>query len=476
MPSPLSLALCALALALTLIVPAKAGAARGIEIGFAEPRFNSLDAGVRDFWHDRAKKAGGEWTRIGVGWRGIAATEPANPTQPGSYAFAGPDAAIRDAAARGQKILITVSRAPDWAEGPGRPANVEPGTWKPDPDALGQFAQALARRYDGTWPDPQNPGKALPRVSHFEAWNENNLGNFLSPQREGGKTVADDHYKLMLNAFYEGAHASQPNANVVAGSLSPIGTDQGGDGRERTGPLAFLREMFCLKGKRKPKAANCGAGFVVPKFDTFSHHPINADRKPLAKAKGDDAGVAEMGLVVDMLRTAEKAGHTAGAGKHPVWNTEFWWNSNPPKKGRKFPNLKKHAQYIQETLYLNWKDGVEMAMLYQVGDDSSLTFQTGVYFENGKPKPAQKAFRFPLVGDRKSKKKVLVWGRAPANGKVKIQAKKKGKKGKKGFKTVKKKKVKAGDVFKTKTKLKGKGKLRAKLGKDKSLVYKVGKK
>lgn len=85
----------------------------------------------------------------------------------------------------------------------------------------------------------------------------------------------------------------------------------------------------------------------------------------------------------------------------------------------------------------------------------------------------RRGFSFPLVGDRRSKKKVLVWGRAPESGKVAIQV---NKAGKGGFKAIKKKMVSAGDVFKTVTKLKGKGKLRAKIGTQKSLTWKQGKK
>jgi hypothetical protein len=155
-------------------------------------------------------------------------------------------------------------------------------------------------------------------------------------------------------------------------------------------------------------------------------------------------------------------------GKHPVWATEFWWHSNPPKKSKRAPSLAEQAAYIEQALYLLWKDKVEVALLYQVGDEKGSPFQTGILFEDGTPKPAQTAYRFPLVGDRKSKKKVGVWGRAPSKGKVQIEVKAK----KSGWKTADKVKVKKAEVFETTVKLKGKGKIRARLGKDKSLSWK----
>ena len=443
----------------------EADALRGITLGFAEPRYGSVDAQEREFWFDKGEQSGGDWARVGIGWRGIAPNQPANPTNPASagYFWGGPDAAVRSADERGMPVLFTIGFAPDWAEGANRPASATPGTWKPDPDKLADFATALATRYSGTFPDPQNPGETLPKVTRFEVWNESNLSAFLAPQSEGGENFAVEHYRKMVNAFYTAAHAEQPQAQVVAGSLSPIGSDGQGGAGERQGPRAFLQDFLCVKGKGKPKAFDCGE---TVKFDVLSHHPINVDRPPLEKAKGDDMGIAETGLLTDMLRASEKAGVAAGASKHPIWMTEFWWHSNPPKKGKKIPTLEEQADYIQEALYVLWKEKVELAMLYQVGDEKGSVFQTGILFENGKPKPAQTAYRFPLVGDRKSKSKVLVWGRAPSSGKVKIQVK-----AKSGKKKTVTKKVKEDDVFQTTVKLKGKGKIKAKLGKDKSLTW-----
>src|SRR4029077_16662423 len=98
-------------------------------------------------------------------------TTPAAPA-PASSRRAG---AGRAASARHMQVLITVFGAPTWAEGKNRPSSAPLGTWKPDPHALGQFAQALAKRYSGSF-------QGLPRVSLFEVWNEPNLSVNLTPQ------------------------------------------------------------------------------------------------------------------------------------------------------------------------------------------------------------------------------------------------------------------------------------------------------
>jgi hypothetical protein len=56
-------------------------------------------------------------------------------------------------------VLITVTYAPDWAEGPGQDRALYEGTWKPDASAFNDFAHALAQRYSGTFGN-------LPRVRY----------------------------------------------------------------------------------------------------------------------------------------------------------------------------------------------------------------------------------------------------------------------------------------------------------------------
>jgi hypothetical protein len=72
------------------------------------------------------------------------------------------------------------------------------------------------------------------------------------------------------------------------------------------------------------------------------------------------------------------------------------------------------------------------------------------------------------VTDRRSKSKVLAWGKSPATGTVKIQLRK----GHRGWKTVKRRSVRDGEVFKAPLRIRGKAHLRAKVGSQKSLSWK----
>src|SRR4051812_33116479 len=194
------------------------------------------------------------------------------------------DATVAAAAARGFDVLLTVSSAPDWAEGPGEPADATPGTWKPDASALGQFGQMLATRYSGAY-------DGLPQVRYFEAWNEPNLSNFLTPQWIGHTPFSPTHYRRMLNEFYAGVHRGQPGAKVIGGATAPFG-DNSPDhpfykGNPRLHPMVFLRRLFCLSDALKP---NCSA---KPKLDILSHHPVNPRTAPtVAASNPDDVEVA----------------------------------------------------------------------------------------------------------------------------------------------------------------------------------------
>ena len=136
-----------------------------------------------------------------------------------------------------------VYNAPDYALGSDHPPTTTPpgGTWKPDPGALADFMRALATRYSGEFGD-------LPRVRHFQVWNEPNLSFYLSPQREGEREVSPAYYREMLNAAYAAIKGVHADNQVLSAGTAPFG-DKRGD--ERVRPLEFLRNLLCLRDNLK---------------------------------------------------------------------------------------------------------------------------------------------------------------------------------------------------------------------------------
>ena len=153
-------------------------AERGLITGFADEQFVSSDPATREESLSRANEAGASIVRLTVGWGDIAPTRPQNPGDPAdpAYNFAALDTAVTDAVRHGLAPLLTVSDAPNWAEGAGRPASAAPGSWRPQPSAFGQFAAALARRYSGGF---STSAGTLPRVTLLQAWVEPNLDIML---------------------------------------------------------------------------------------------------------------------------------------------------------------------------------------------------------------------------------------------------------------------------------------------------------
>jgi hypothetical protein len=469
-------------LLIALAVPAGASATRGLVTGFQGDQFQSSVPADRSLWLGRAVDAGAGILRLTVNWPAISAgpTRPADPTNPGStsYDFSSVDGAVRDAEARGLKVLFSVNGAPDYAEEPGRPANVQTFSWKPIPSDVADFMQAVAARYSGNFdPDGAGAEPQLPAAQSIEVWNEVNSSDWITPQYEGKNAVGPERYRDMLNASYKSIKSVNPNMLVVAGGTEPYGDNPGG---ARIQPVLFWQQLLCVhpkkakKGKKGKKAKTTLArtsGCTAPSFDVLSHHPIdNTGSGPLRSGpKPGDASTPDLGRIVTVLRGAEKAGTVQG--RHPVWVTEFWWDSKPPNPVG--APLQTQARYIEQSLYLFWKAGASTAINFQIEDsttrpDAHAGYQAGVYFNDGRPKPSLTAFRFPFVTERVSKDTLTAWGKSPEAGKLKIQRKQGSR-----WVTVRSLSVSKGGTFTAKLKkLSGKQQLRATVGGSQSLVWK----
>jgi hypothetical protein len=465
-----AIAIAAFALATDVATPEVRAAKGPFDLGLQDPVFSSRNADMRALWLDRARAAGSGTVRFGAQWRSIATARPAAPSDPSdpAYDWTRLDEQVRAAAARGFNVLLAINRAPDWAEGPNREPGAPPGSWKPDPDKLAQFATAAARRYSGSYPDPLQPGAALPRIRDWQVWAEQNLVQYLNPQFERGRPVSPDHFRKMVNAFYSGIKSVSGSNRVVAGSTAPFGRPP-----YQIAPLEFWRKLLCLRGK-KLKQTGCPDAPV--RFDVLAHNPLSwyvpsfNGKSPWRS--GADVGGRDDVLVPDMKKLARVL---AKARKHrtlrprrrtQLWATELLWESNPPDASAGVP-LTVQAKWLADALYLLWRQRVSKVIWVRLVDppnDGAL--QSGLYFNDGSPKPALTAYRFPFVAVRK-KGKTKVWGRAPAGGKVEVQKQRGG-----DWKTIKRLRTRRSNVFAGKVSGGRKVELRAALGDETSLARK----
>jgi hypothetical protein len=446
-----------------------ASASRGLRTGFTDNNIFDPSASTsanRGMWLDRARAARARIIRISVDWRNMVRNKPKHPTNPAdpAYGFARLDSAVRDAKQRGLDVLLTVYRAPDWAEGANPPKRIQPGAWKPSPSAYGKFGQALARRYSGHFQD-------LPRVRYFEVWGEPNLTQFLAPQWKRKRTFAPKRYRQLLNHFYAGVHAAQRKATVIAGATSPFG-----DSRKhqlypthpRMHPIVFLRTVLCLNGKLK-RAKKCKH---KPHLDAVSAHPLNIENGPHYKPHSkNDTQVANFSRVRKVLKAAKRAHTVRPRGHKSLWVTEAGMLSDPPNP--KGPPVNTQARWVEEALYLLWKQGASVVLNLNIRDPAYIAhhvpsgqWTTGIFFRGGKAKPAFKAWKFPFVTHRKSKGRVKAWGKAPVSGKLKISQKRHG-----HWSVRKRLKVRAGKIFRPTLHVRGKAKLRAQVKHTKSVVW-----
>jgi len=456
---------------LVLVLPATPAAAapHNMLLGFGDVKYASPNDDVRDDVMDKSVEVNADIVRINAGWGIIAPDEltpgfdPADPGSP-EYDWSRLDAAVQDAHDRHLQILLLVQRAPTWAEGANRPVDAFPGIWKPNPKMLGQFAAALGKRYSGHY-------EGLPKVKFFECWGEANLKVRLAPLwggKNGKKPIVVDRYRKMLNAFYKGIKAGSRSSKVVTAALSPYGAKPG---LVNVRPLQFWRPLLCVDRQLKP-LRHC----KKVKFDVLAHNPIGHGPPGTKALNHDDISVPDLHRLVDVLRASERARVVGGPKHHDVWATELWWESRPPDPYAGNPGLMKQAAWYTKANYILWRQGASLSLLLQVldlpyngipGRDND-NLQTGVFFEDGTPKPSAKAMAFPFLADRKTGKQVLLWGKAPSGGKLTITEKG-------STKPVARFKVPSGRVFAKRIHLPAgqKHKLRGEIGGSKSLYWAV---
>ncbi len=409
----------------------RGGLVRGVSDGRL---LESADAETRALALTRIRATGSTVVRIPVDWRELVSPSPPpgfDPTDPSdrSYHFDRLDEAVRSAVSHGAAPTLVVSHAPPFAEAPGRWPFAYQGSWAPDPQALRAFAQALATRYDGAFPDPRMPGQNLPRVSYFQAWNEPNLARYLEPQwvAEEGRWTAFSPllYRQLLNAFYAGVKQVAPNDVVITAGVAPDG-DPAGVGR--MAPVTFLTSLLCLTGGAHPARAPCPE---PPHFDVLAFHPLSVGDPNRPAASSLDVSIADAAKVTRLLRRAEAVGTVLPAGPKPVWVTELNWESAPQSPHGVAPGLQ--ARWISRALHRLWVAGVGLVDWQflvdpypavraggPLGEGVEYQRPAGLYsagpggnFELARPKPFLAGFTFPFDPLRATGSQVRIWALLP---------------------------------------------------------------
>ena len=432
LPFPLLLVLLLVALA----VPASASASSGLMVSIMMDDDHLLyrDDAVRDFTLRRMKDLGVDYVRVSVLWSVVAENAKKGKRRRARFRGADPhtyppgnwdryDRLVRAASSMGMGIYFNVTGpGPKWAHRKApRSQRRYARSWKPKYNEYAKFVTAVGRRYNGRFNDENDNGAVLPRVSFWSIYNEPNQQGWLTPQwqRRGGEMVPWSPV-MYRELWYRGRRALDRTGHkddiVLIGETAPLGS-----GLRNTPspvyPKRFVRELFCIapNGRRytgaKAKRRRCSLLRKIGEFryTAWAHHPYTKDLAPTKRDKAREAiTIANIGDLSALLDDVSK---TSGRGpdRNLVAMTEFGYETDPPDPfSGVSPALQ--AEYINVGDWIAYRDprviantqfllrDVDEIKRYRRSDKRRyFTYQSGLYFADGRPKISAAAYALPLV-------------------------------------------------------------------------------
>ena len=349
------------------------------------------------------------------------------------------DNVVKDAQRLGLRVLFNVTGpGPTWGhrEAPRSRREIA-ATYKPYASKFRDFVEAVGKRYSGTYRDENGARAALPRVTFWSIWNEPNQAGWLSPQWEprgpnGTRTPASPGlYRELYHFGRQGLQSSgHGDDTILIGETAPLGSSRKSL-KSPMRPGLFLREMMCVRssGRRYSGASaerrDCGdfrrRGAL--RATGFAHHPYTRKRAPSRKPRHRDeltmANISELGTLLDELSAGSRGNLPSGL---PLFMTEFGYESDAPDPHNGI-SLNKQAEYNQLGEFLAYiNPRVKSQAQFLLRDAGPLrrhtrgtkaywsTFQSGLFFQRGQPKPAAFAYALPFVAFDEGGGRIGFWG------------------------------------------------------------------
>jgi hypothetical protein len=391
---------------------------------------------VRAFALDFMKRLGVDGVRVTVSWQFVAGDSARRPARLRGARAADPrryradiwarfDALVREAQARGMLVLFNVTGpGPRWAHGKAPYSHrFDQAAWKPNAAAFQEFVTAVGRRYTGAYHDLAH--NVIPRASLWSIWNEPNQPASLAPQLDWSPLLRREIpvapilyrelYYVATAALRATGHGSD---TILMGETAPLGGIVNTP-RVHLWPKLFLRELFCVGPSGRPytgiagRARRCdelrrGGPFLI---SAFAHHPYSQRNPPEQRdSNRDSINTANVGDLPGLLDQLASATHLIPGGL-PVWLTEAAWETLPPDPVNGVP-LRSQADYINRAQRMAYDQPRVVAetqfILRDVlpraqfrGQRRKLaqywsTWQSGLLFANGRPKPSLTAYAVPF--------------------------------------------------------------------------------
>ncbi|MGI8411719.1 MAG: hypothetical protein ACR2LV_03230 [Solirubrobacteraceae bacterium] len=308
---------------------------------------------------------------------------------------------------------------PLWAMGQDSPTARAADHWKPSAVEFGQFMQALGTRYSGSY-------GPLPRVHDWSIWNEPNQPGWLAPQSLSHRGPQSPRlYRQYVDSAYRGLSASGHlggRDTILIGELAPVGFSTPGF-YTAIEPMPFLRSLYCVDSRYRPLTGSSASALGCPtrgprrafvarnpglfSATGFAQHPYD-----FLLAPGKSAPQPSFVPIANLSRLEQGLDRAFGAyGVHrqiPLYLTEYGYQTNPPDPYQ-IVTPAQQAAYINQADYMAWRDprvhSMAQFLLYDALPDPRFTpqefgywdtFQTGLLYADGKPKPAYDAYRMPI--------------------------------------------------------------------------------
>jgi Cellulase (glycosyl hydrolase family 5) len=353
------------------------------------------------------------------------------------------DRAVKAVASNGMTPQIDIAFfAPLW--GVRREVRVtNPGRhrWEIRTKRYAHFAEAVAKRYNGSHRDPARSNQRLPAVRIWATWNEPNHSAFLLPQwrRYQGKWMprSPHLYRRLHERGYAAIKRVNPANQVLIGNTAALGGTAVGP-RRTIAPLRFIRELACVDRRGRPleDRPEC-AKFRPLQADGLAHHPYSLyDRPDVPSIHPEQVTMGDLDRLSALLDRLHDLGRTTT--RFPILITEYGYETNPPDRFRGV-SLRRQARYHGLATFLAWRKGDVTSFAQFLMNDigpppgagndpvkNARNWQSGLYFHDGRAKQqAVQAFRLPFWAEARSlagQEVVLLFGQVrPSQGRKRME-------------------------------------------------------
>ena len=204
---------------------------------------------------------------------------------------------------------------------------------------------------------------------------------------------------------------------ILVGETAPLGSGKQGP-RSPIRPAKFLRELLCVDARghsfrgRQARARHCSDfdKFGPLRASAYGHHPYTKDLAPTQRDASPDsitmADISNLGVLIDRY---SRTGRIAKG--LPIVLSEFGYETNPPDpfSGQPLDYLAAQNPRILSQTQFILRDAGPVLRARPGTKPYWFTYQSGLLFADGSPKPAAAAYALPFIA-RPTAGGVGVWG------------------------------------------------------------------